>query len=152
MDLTNGKDRGGGNPFFPQETAQYTVMVDRCRESNNRKGLAYIVSFEVLTSSVPYVKPGEIYDWYVSMATPEKVDFAIPDVRGFIQAIFKLVTPEQKQTYNVPPEGEKTGSKYNAIFKASYSDKQPLRGQKIRLNTEMNKAKTFTKHFFHPIA
>jgi hypothetical protein len=139
--IDTAKDLCTSTPFFPSGF-QGQIQIDSVKELNGFKGHAFIVEFTVVSSNLPDVKVGEIRSWYVSMATPKLMEFALPNLKQFTLAACGAKNDAAKLAM---------APMLNAAINEACLGHQPMKGKKVFLMTRSNDAGTFTKHSFSAV-
>ena len=125
-------------PFFPPHF-QGLVIIKHCKLWDGDNGQAFIVEFEVKSTNLPDVRVGERRSWYVKMGTPKEREMADPNIKQFAFAALEARTEADKA--RLEPH-------LNELMLAACSEEQGMTDTVVQLNTMMNRAGTFTKHYF----
>jgi hypothetical protein len=134
----------GGNYLAPD--GEYLLAIRKMQVIKTRaKGLAFVVNFKVLESSLPNLVPvGSSADWFQSLQDP---DIGLSSVKGFMAALLAV-------NLSNPPEKMEFDESLEQILEEAteYSGPEaghPLYDHQIRCSTVMKMTKQdreFTQH------
>jgi hypothetical protein len=151
----NGLEANRKLPFFPANFSG-DLQIDVCKGIDTRTGPAFLVEFTVLSSNLSGVEVGTGRTWHQKTGpTKEMQETGYRACVGFLLAAYGKDTARDAteiKTVFAPQQ--------DALLNAAIGEKQPLRGQRVHLQTVEKSLKVqrpgappgvFTVHTFSPV-
>ncbi len=123
---------------------EYELEIDNCQGISTReKGPAFVVTFKVISTDHPDVKPGQERSWFQYLN-----DTGLGEVKKFVFAVFGIGQAEEERQREL-------AAKLEGLMDKVVGKEQVFRGKRVRVrveNTLTKKRADFTRHTFAPMS
>lgn len=144
---------GGGGNYLPWLSAKYKVQIIKSfTKETQRSGDAFIVEFEVLSSTTDEVEPGDTRSWFQGLGDQ---NIAFPSIKEFLVGVMRIDVNDKQQwndfSKQCPGIMEEIGDE--EWEKVSEPSGHLLNGLTVIIETIAKRTekedKPFTKHVWH---